>query len=160
MNPIPMWAYGVVFAALLGVAGVQTVRLADAKQDNADLVAAHATELAKQKDDALLAEQAAREREHNLQDNAAIAAKEKQDELDTTNGKLAAALERLRNRPERPAAVANGSTAPAAAAKGATGAELFRPDAEFLSREAARADGLRAALAECYRVYDAAAKVK
>lgn len=61
-------------------------------------------------------------------------------------------LERLRNRPARPAANLPGT--PAAACPGATGAELYRADAEFLTREAARADELRTGLEACYKVID------
>jgi hypothetical protein len=43
-------------------------------------------------------------------------------------------------------------------AKGATGAELSREDAGFLTREAARADALRAELNYCYQMYDEAKK--
>lgn len=53
----------------------------------------------------------------------------------------------LRNRAERAAVPASG--AGAEACKGATGAELSRPDAEFLAGLAARADELRAALERC-----------
>ena len=60
----------------------------------------------------------------------------------------------LRQRPERP-------TQPATAAPGAdpvacTGAQLYRPDAAFLVREAGRADQLRAELAACQAAYDQA----
>jgi hypothetical protein len=66
--------------------------------------------------------------------------------LDTLAGVAAAlgdAERKLRQRPERMPA----DSAPACA--GGTGAELSRPDAEFLSREAARADRLRAELSAC-----------
>lgn len=53
----------------------------------------------------------------------------------------------LRNRAERAAMPASG--AGAEACKGATGAQLSRPDAEFLAGLAARADELRAALERC-----------
>lgn len=60
----------------------------------------------------------------------------------------------LRNRPSRPAsgAVPTGTADPV----GCTGAELYRPDGEFLAREAARADGLRLQLAACQAAYDSA----
>jgi hypothetical protein len=61
--------------------------------------------------------------------------------------RLSAALERarveLRNRPDRM------PEASRQACPGATGAELSRPDAEFLVGEAARADQLRADLEAC-----------
>lgn len=61
-------------------------------------------------------------------------------------GKLNATVEQLRQRPER--------VPVAPACEGTTGAELSRPDAEFLAGEAARADRLRQALATCYQLYD------
>jgi len=61
-----------------------------------------------------------------------------------TNDRLADALQRLRERPNRKASAAT------AACAGATGAELSGPDGGFLEREAARAEGLRNALKECY----------
>lgn len=69
---------------------------------------------------------------------------------------LADSLERLRNRPERPADRGDGVPAVAgagAAAAGCTGAELHRQDAEFLVRESARADQLRVALQSCRAGY-------
>ena len=59
-----------------------------------------------------------------------------------------AALEQLRQRPDR---VPEAATTEC---QGATGAELSRPDAEFLTREAARADQLRQALKSCYDYAD------
>lgn len=70
---------------------------------------------------------------------------------------LGSALDGLRSRPERPA---GGMPAdPRTACAGASGAELSRADAEFLVREAARADGIRAGLAACYEVIDALKEV-
>lgn len=67
-----------------------------------------------------------------------------------------ALLAGLRN---RPAARADVPTAPAAstdASVGCTGAQLARPDAEFLVRYAADAAQLHAALSQCTALYDAA----
>lgn len=72
-------------------------------------------------------------------------AKDKQ--IRAINSKLSSTLEQLRQRPER-------LPDPPAACAGTTGAELSRPDADFLAREAARADRLRQALAACYQLYD------
>ena len=58
----------------------------------------------------------------------------------------------LRNRPERASSLPSGS---GYICKGATGAELSRPDGEFLSWEASRADEIRAGLIACYAVIDA-----
>jgi hypothetical protein len=87
--------------------------------------------------------EAARETER-LANRAAAALQEKRDaETRRINDRLADALERLRNRPARLPEPARPSC------RGATGAELSGPDGGFLEREAARADELRAALAQC-----------
>lgn len=79
-------------------------------------------------------------------------------EIDRLNTDLAAALDGLRNRPPRPGA----SDLPAAAGSGAiagcTGAELYRPDAAFLTRLAGEADRLRIDLGQCQAAYDSARK--
>jgi hypothetical protein len=78
------------------------------------------------------------------------------DEKNRLAADLQRALDGLRNRPERPAA-AGGAVPPGAADPVAcTGAQLYRPDGEFLARESARADGLRLQLAACQAAYDAA----
>jgi hypothetical protein len=62
-------------------------------------------------------------------------------------------LERMRQRAERRDATGV-PAAPRPDCAGATGAELSRTDAEFLVREAARADDIRAGLVACYQVID------
>jgi hypothetical protein len=64
---------------------------------------------------------------------------------------LAADLERLRNRPPRTIRVPGD---PAVDCAGATGRELSKDDAGFLTRLAARADSHRAALIACYEYAD------
>lgn len=63
----------------------------------------------------------------------------------------------LRQRPERPTELpaAAGPAHPVAC----TGAELYRPDAAFLVREAGRADQLRVELAACQASYDQAVRL-
>lgn len=82
----------------------------------------------------------------------------------TTNqaGKLAevqrhldVAIVSLRDRPERPTRLPD---TPRIECSGASGRELSREDAEFLARESARADTLRAGLEACYAAYDGAMK--
>ena len=68
---------------------------------------------------------------------------------------LDVAIISLRDRPERPARL------PATArveCEGASGRELSSEDAEFLAREAARADTIRAGLEACYAAYDGTVK--
>jgi hypothetical protein len=90
----------------------------------------------------------ARERER-LAQKAVNKSKEIRDaEFETINSRLVAAVSELRRRAVRLPEAAR------AACKGATGAELSNPDGRFLAGEAARADKLRAALAECQAYAD------
>lgn len=82
----------------------------------------------------------------------------------TTNqaGKLAevqrhldVAIVSLRDRPKRPTRLPD---TPRIECSGASGRELSREDAEFLARESARADTLRAGLEACYAAYDGTMK--
>jgi len=75
-------------------------------------------------------------------------------EANTINVKLSSAIKRLhqresrRNKPENTKSIC----------QGATGKELSRPDAEFLTREAARADKIRLGLDICYKYADEVVK--
>jgi len=85
-----------------------------------------------------------------LQDEHQTAAdnirKEKDAQITSINNQLVDAISQLRSRPSRPQGAANGS--------GGTGATLYADDAEFLVREAARADIIRTGLQACYSQYD------
>lgn len=104
------------------------------------------------------AQDAAREKEQALQASADLLRKEKDREIRDLNARATALTASLRQRPDRPAPQANpvpntpgtGSPVPVC-----TGAELPREDAEFLAREAARADELRASLRQCLSQYEA-----
>lgn len=103
------------------------------------------------------AEKRAREAERKLQESADVFQKDKRDEIARIDTQYRAIIDGLRQRPERPAV----SEVPHAArlaesACQCTGARLYREDAEFLAREAARADAIRAELDACYRQYDQA----
>jgi hypothetical protein len=65
---------------------------------------------------------------------------------------LDAALDSLRSRPGRSSGDVSGTPGPACPC--GTGATLCREDGEFLAREAARADSIRAGLEACYSVID------
>lgn len=113
-------------------------------------------------DAALLAQltSRAREREQALQFTADKLRQEKTLEIRHLSAARDAALRELRHRNERPTdgghAAATPNPAGAGPAASCTGLELYRPDAEFLVREAARADEVRASLIECRAAYDAA----
>ena len=91
-------------------------------------------------------EAAARKKEHAWQTAADETTKAKDDQIRNINRRLNAALGELRNRPERPAVVPENS----GACRSGTGSGLFRDDAEFLSRLAARADGIAAERDACH----------
>jgi len=101
----------------------------------------------------LEASELARERERSMVESADKLRKEKDAQIASLNSRLGTALDGLRQRPQRPAASPEGSPAPCNCS-GANGSQLSREDSEFLVREAARADRLRAALSQCYRQYD------
>lgn len=89
--------------------------------------------------------------ERNQQKGVNDAVQKQADTVRFINSELLDDIAKLRNRPSRLPASGN----PGAACAGTTGAELSRSDAEFLIREAARADTLRAALIACYGYADA-----
>lgn len=73
--------------------------------------------------------------------------KEKDAQIKAINTQLVDAISELRKRSSRSQSADNG--------KGGTGATLYAEDAEFLIREASRADTIRTALDACYKQYDA-----
>ena len=99
------------------------------------------------------AEQASRDAERTLQAAAYTLRSQKNAEITRLTAARDAALDSLRHRPDRPATPDMPATASAGVA--CTGAELYRADGEFLTREAARADTIRAALDQCQAQYTA-----
>ena len=69
---------------------------------------------------------------------------------------LRAAVDSLRNRPQRPAASGGAMLPGAADPVACTGASLFAEDADAALREAARADSVRLQLSACQAAYNAA----
>lgn len=105
----------------------------------------------------LEASELAREREQVMVSSADKIRKEKDAKIASLNTRLGTAISSLSERPQRPPSTPQGAPASCIGA-GATGAQLSREDAEFLVREAARADSLRLALGQCYQQYDAIRK--
>ena len=85
--------------------------------------------------------------EHEQQAAADQIRKQKDAQIEAINNQLANAISELRKRPSRSDKANNGSCG--------TGATLYAEDGEFLVREAARADKIRAGLQACYDQYDA-----
>ena len=92
----------------------------------------------------IVSEQATIEKEHQATANKIE--KEKNAQIEAINRQLVDAISELRKRPGRPETPGAG--------QGGTGATLYAQDAEFLIREAARADKIRAGLDACYKQYD------
>ena len=85
--------------------------------------------------------------EHEQQAATDQIRKQKDAQIEAINNQLANAISELRKRPSRPEQAVPGSCG--------TGATLYAEDGEFLVREAARADKIRAGLEACYKQYDA-----
>lgn len=92
------------------------------------------------------AEKTIRDKEHQYQADADQIRKDKDAQIKVINNQLVDAVSELRKRPSRTAETSNG--------KSCNGASLFAEDAEFLVREAARADEVRVALDACYKQYE------
>jgi hypothetical protein len=102
-------------------------------------------------------QQIAREREKLMQQTADRLRQEKDLEIRNLNARSAALTNSLRDRSSRPAdpvSAVPGAASNGPAPTGCTGKELYRPDGEFLAREAARADELRIALKQCHAQYE------
>lgn len=103
------------------------------------------------------AQAAAREKEQALQADADHLRQEKDREIRDLNARATALANSLRDRPTRPTTEASAlpnTTDVRPAATGCTGKELYRPDGEFLAREAARGDELRVLLKQCREQYE------
>jgi hypothetical protein len=103
----------------------------------------------------------ARTKEQELQANADAIRQEKDREIRNLNARTTALTNSLRDRSERPTTEASAlpnTTTNGSIATGCTGKELYRPDGEFLAREAARADELRFLLKQCRDQYEALSK--
>jgi len=92
------------------------------------------------------AEKTIRDKEHQYQADADEIRKAKDDQIKTINTQLVDAVSELRKRSSRSAEASNG--------KGCNGSSLYAEDAEFLIREAARADEIRIGLEACYKQYE------
>ena len=93
------------------------------------------------------AEKVVREKEHEYQTIANTIRKDKDAQIKVINTQLVDAISGLRSRTSSPTKTINGQDC--------NGQTLSAPDAEFLVREAARADEIRVGLQACYKQYEA-----
>ena len=92
-------------------------------------------------------EKSIREKEHQYQSDADLIRIQKDAQIKVINNQLVDAISQLRSRPSNATKTINGQDC--------NGATLSAPDAEFLVREASRADTIRIGLETCYKQYDA-----
>jgi hypothetical protein len=95
-------------------------------------------------------EKVIRDKERQYQVETDQIRKEKDAQIKAINSQLVDAISELRKRPSRTETTNNGQSC--------NGASLYAEDAEFLVREAARADEIRIGLQACYKQYDAITK--
>ena len=133
MFPLPIFTWIKIGAAVIALAGswymgysFEASRFAQYKADQ-------------------IAETQKKEREAQLATDEIRKAKDAQ--INSINNQLVDAISELRKRSSRTDQASNGQSG--------TGATLYAEDAEFLIREAARADTIRAGLDACYKQYDA-----
>ena len=93
------------------------------------------------------AEKTIRDKEHQYQSDADQIRKDKDVQIKVINTQLIDAVSQLRSRSSNATKTINGQDC--------NGATLSAPDAEFLIREAARADEIRIGLQTCYKQYEA-----
>jgi hypothetical protein len=130
MFPLPLKYYAYIGLVLFGLAGFGYGKYKSYKLD-AYIVAQ---------------QQAVQQKEYEYQAAADQIRKQKDDKINAINNQLVDAIGELRKRPSRTDQANNGSCG--------TGATLSAEDAEFLVREAARADKIRTGLEACYQQYD------
>ena len=92
------------------------------------------------------AEKAVRDKEHQYQADADKIRTDKDAQLKVINTQLLDAIGQLRSRSSNATKTINGQDC--------NGATLSAPDADFLIREAARADEIRVGLQACYKQYN------
>ena len=92
-------------------------------------------------------EKSIRDKEHQYQSDADLIRIQKDAQIKVINTQLVDAISSLRSRSSNATKTVNGQDC--------NGATLSSTDAEFLVREAARADQIRVGLQACYNQYDA-----
>jgi hypothetical protein len=141
--PYRILAIALLAVALVGFGFVKGVQHESAKAD---------VRQAAQEKAALQAHLAATQRGLDIMSDALVLEGVKNEQLALVDRRLNAALGELRKRPDRPAPGA--PPRDTAACAGATGAELAGGDAEFLTRYAADAARLQAAVETCQARYE------
>lgn len=156
---IKNYALAILASALalaLAGAATQTIRLAHLETKFSQHLTLDASQRAASEAQYGRDQAAARSKEKALADSAATTRKEKDEAIATLDHRVSALLERLRTRPDRPAAQTSPASAVASPGPSCTGAGLYRPDGEFLAGEAAAAQRIGFERDACYQRYNAA----
>lgn len=144
MLNIRLLKYGLIGALLLGLYGYHVYDKKTAvKAAKEQIEAVYTSKL-------LQASETARKKEHELQEQSDKLRMEKDDDINNLNVRLNNALAELRKRPSRPSVI----TETTYIRESCTGAELYREDAEFLTREAYRAERVLAERDYYYQQYE------
>lgn len=151
MNIFTQVAIGIVIASVAGMAGYGKGYVAG----KANVQQKWDKEKAVQMAEYAAAQQAAREKEQQLQSNADNLRKEKDREIRDLNARSIALSNSLRDRQSRSEASAVSKAAGTGVSQ-CDGSKLSREDAEFLVGEANAADQVRLALSQCIAQYKAA----
>lgn len=154
LDLIPSWVYAIAIVALMAVAGLQTVRLANSHTENAKQESEFNKAIAKQSQDLAATQKAARDTESNWSLKAAKITQEKNDAIKSNSSRYQSIIDGLRNRTARPSTGTSTMPQTACNCKSGTGAGLYREDSEFLAGEAAESNRRRTELESCYRQYD------
>lgn len=152
---LPAWIWAALFAGAMAANYMHTSQRDAARVKLADLTAQVLQQETTRAEIARLAEAGRRAAERNHAAELAAINERTANEQKRIDTAVRAALDSVRGRPDRPAAGGGAVPGGAAAAVACTGAQLYRPDAQFLVREAGRADGLRNQLSDCRAKYDA-----
>lgn len=153
---VPGWIWAAALAGALATNCATGHQRDTARRDLAELRAATAQAEAARAEVARLADAGHRQRERDHAKAIATTTQKAANEKTALARTVADLRRQLRDRPQRPAPGGGAMPGGAASPMACTGAQLYRPDAEFLAGESERADGLRIQLADCRARYDAA----
>ena len=153
MNPLILLNWRLWAAASL-VLGLAASHWKAYRMGGAEIRAEWAVAKLEESKQALRLTEKAIEKTTSMQADADQLRKDKNAQINTLNTRLAAALDGLRDRPGRPGPGDLPATTAAGTVPSCTGAGLYRPDAEFLVGEAARAKRLQLDLTQCQTQYN------
>lgn len=146
--------FAVIVVVVLGLYGTYRYQLSEAYDKGAETtkIAYEASILANNEVLQLKKKSA----EKNLEIEFAKRQGEANEKIRNLNDTVSNLITGLQSRPTREdASDINSVTSAETSPTGATGAELYRGDAEFLTRQSARAEEIRLGLLACYADYDA-----